>query len=100
MDIPAYYDATSAFITSLLPMLRKKTFASLPRIAGQPQLLSHFIHELISFDTTLRDEWAYSPAKGDGEWKGLTWEVLVAKDWFGRWLQVEKDCTSNLCLSS
>jgi hypothetical protein len=24
-------------------------------------------------------------------WKGLSWEFLVQADWFGRWLQVEKD---------
>lgn len=93
VNVPAYSDSTSAFITSLLPMLRRKIFASLPHVAGQPQLLSHFVHELINFDTVLRDEWSYDPLKGATEWKGITWEVLVAKDWFGRWLQVEKDCT-------
>ncbi len=74
-------------------MLRRKIFVTLPRITDQPQLLSHFIHELIKFDTVLRDEWTYDPLHGNGEWKGITWEVLVARDWFGRWLQVEKDCT-------
>ena len=87
-----YTDSTSALITSLLPMLRKKIFAFLPQIAREPQLLSHFIHELIDFDTHLREEWQYHPDQGASSWKGLSWEVLVGKDWFGRWLNVEKDC--------
>ncbi|KAI9759858.1 MAG: hypothetical protein M4579_002065 [Chaenotheca gracillima] len=88
---PAYMDATSALITSLLPMLRAKVFSLLPQIASQPQLLSHFVHELISFDTSLREEWSYDGAGGARSWRGITWEVLVQKDWFGRWLQVEKE---------
>ncbi|KAI9760861.1 MAG: hypothetical protein M1835_000086 [Candelina submexicana] len=88
---PLYTDSTSALITSLLPMLRRKVFSLLPQVAGQPQLLSHLIHELIRFDTDLRDDWGYDAGQGTDGWKGLTWEVLVIKDWFGRWLQVEKD---------
>ncbi|KAI9772774.1 MAG: hypothetical protein M1839_002319 [Geoglossum umbratile] len=92
---PFYADPTSAFITSLLPILMRKISHLLPEIASQPQLLSHFIHELISFDTTLREEWDYG--EGDLEkWKGLTWEVLVKQEWFPRWLQVEKECKSDL----
>jgi len=87
---PAYIDAMSAFITSLLPMVRTKIFSILPQASAQPQLLSHLIHELMSFDTNLRDSWNYLPDTST-TWKGLTWEVLVQQDWFGRWLQVEKD---------
>ncbi|KAL8781163.1 MAG: hypothetical protein Q9213_006131 [Squamulea squamosa] len=85
-----YIDSTSALITALLPMLRRKVFSVVPQIAKQPQLLSHFIHELMSFDISLRDEWGYDGGCGIDGWKGLTWEVLVKKDWFGRWLEVEK----------
>ncbi|KAK5240940.1 hypothetical protein LTR16_009971, partial [Cryomyces antarcticus] len=49
---PVYIDATSALITGLLPMLRAKIFGLLPQVASQPQLLSHLIHEIMSFDTT------------------------------------------------
>ena len=89
---PVYIDATSALITALLPMLRTKIFSTLPQVAGQPQLLSHFIHEIMSFDTTIREEWRYDGGNRTEGWKGLAWEVLVQQDWFGRWLQVEKDC--------
>ncbi|KAL8674747.1 MAG: hypothetical protein Q9168_000831 [Polycauliona sp. 1 TL-2023] len=86
-----FIDSTSALITALLPMLRRKVFSVIPQIAKQPQLLSHFIHELMDFDITLRDEWGYDGGSGIEGWKGLTWEVLVKKDWFGRWLEVEKN---------
>ncbi|KAI4239026.1 MAG: hypothetical protein L6R40_005612 [Gallowayella cf. fulva] len=86
-----FIDSTSALITALLPMLRRKVFNSMPQIAKQPQLLSHFIHELMSFDISLRDEWGYDGGCGIDGWKGLAWEVLVKKDWFNRWLEVEKD---------
>lgn len=89
-----YIDSTSALITALLPMLRHKIFSFLPQIAKQPQLLSHFMHELMSFDVDLKDEWGYDGGCGADGWKGLTWEVLVKKDWFGKWLHVEKDCKS------
>ena len=46
----------------------------------------------MSFDTSIRDEWGYDGAGGANGWKGLTWEVLVKQDWFGEWLQIEKDC--------
>ncbi len=87
-----FIDSTSALITALLPMLRRKVFSVIPQIAKQPQLLSHFVHELMSFDNTLRDEWDYDGGSGIEGWKGLTWEVLVKKDYFGRWLEVEKSC--------
>ncbi|KAJ4348208.1 uncharacterized protein N0V89_009580 [Didymosphaeria variabile] len=86
-----YIDAMSAFITALLPMLRSKIGALLPKVASQPQLLSHLMHELMNFDNTIREEWRYDGGYGVEGWKGLSWEFLVQGDWFGRWLQVEKD---------
>ena len=87
-----YIDSTSAFITAVLPMLRRKISTYLPRISKQPQLLSHFIHELVSFDVSLRDEWGYDGGSRIEGWKGLAWEVLVKKEWFSAWLEVEKNC--------
>ena len=92
-QLPTYSDSITAFITSLLPMVRRKTFSLLPQISTQPQLLSHFVHELIWFDSVLRNQWDYKPGGDTNSRKGLGWEVLVEKDWFGSWLQVEKDCS-------
>ncbi|KAF2747498.1 RINT-1 family protein-like protein [Sporormia fimetaria CBS 119925] len=88
---PVYVDATCALITALLPMVRAKVGALLPKVAGEPQLLSHLMHELMAFDTTIREDWGYDGGYGVEGWNGLSWEVLVQGDWFGRWLQVEKD---------
>ena len=90
-----YIDSSAAFITALLPMLRNKLYSLLPQIAKQPQLLSHLMHELMSFDVSIRDDWGYDGGFGADGWKGLTWEVLVRKDWFSKWLKVEKDCESS-----
>lgn len=88
----AYIDATSAFVNSLLPMVRAKIFAILPHVAKQPQLLSHLIHEIMSFDATIRDDWGYDGGNSTEGWRGLAYEVLTADDWFRVWLKVEKDC--------
>lgn len=96
---PVYIDAASAFITAILPMVRHKVYNMVPRVASQPQLLSLLIHELIKFDSIVRDDWAYTGGYGVDGWKGLTWEVLVLKDWFSRWLEVEKDCREQFFIS-
>ena len=90
---PVYIDAMSAFITALLPVLRTKIGSLLPKVANQPQLLSHLIHEVMSFDSTIRDTWAYDGGYGLSGWNGLSWEFLVQGNWFDQWLRVEKECT-------
>lgn len=89
-SMPVYVDSTSALITALLPMLRRKISRFLPQISNKPQLLSHFIHELITFDVNLTEEWGYRKDHDVQEWKGLAWEILVKWGWFGTWLDVEK----------
>ncbi|CAL5870393.1 uncharacterized protein PFLUO_LOCUS4629 [Penicillium psychrofluorescens] len=87
-----FYNATHALITALLPILRQKIATFLPQIASHPQLLSHFIHELMNFDNEVRESWSYMPDPyADENWKGMTWEVLTKEGWYNRWLQVEKD---------
>lgn len=78
----------------MLPMLRHKIFSTVSSVSKQPHLFSHFIHELMVFDVRLRAEWGYDAGITTQEWKGLTWEVLVKKGWFDKWLSVEKDCMS------
>ncbi|KAJ5141255.1 hypothetical protein N7526_002250 [Penicillium atrosanguineum] len=87
-----FYNALHVFITALLPMLRQKIDSFLPQIANHPQLLSHFIHELMNFDNEIRETWNYLPDPySEDNWKGMTWEVLTKQGWYDRWLQVEKD---------
>jgi RAD50-interacting protein 1 len=86
-----YTDAVSSFITALVPMVTTKSLSLLPQISSQPQLLSHFIHELMSFDNTLRDSWAYTPVPHLAfDWKGITWSILSTHDYFNTWLEGEK----------
>ncbi|KAF2814249.1 RINT-1 family protein-like protein [Mytilinidion resinicola] len=85
-----YIHARSAFVTALLPMVRSKIFATLPKVSNDPQLFSHLMHEIMSFDTTIRDDWQYDGGNGIDGWKGLAWEVLDQSNWFGLWLGVEK----------
>jgi len=87
-----YTDAVSSFINGLLPMVVVKCLSVLPQISSQPQLLSHFIHELMAFDGTLRDSWAYTPVpRLFTEWRGVTWSMLTTHGYFQPWLEVEKD---------
>ncbi|OAP64340.1 hypothetical protein AYL99_00312 [Fonsecaea erecta] len=87
-----YTDAVSAFITALLPMVEAKCLSFLPQISQQPQLMSHFMHELMVFDTAIRDSWGYIPIpRMLAEWKGITWRVLTTHGYFALWLKVEKD---------
>jgi hypothetical protein len=87
-----FYNALHAFINALLPMLRQKIDSFLPQIADHPQLLSHFIHELMNFDNDIRETWNYLPDPyQEGNWRGLTSEVLTKQGWYDRWLQVEKE---------
>ncbi|CUS14102.1 unnamed protein product [Tuber aestivum] len=89
----AQRDAVNEFITALLPVLRRKIHHLLPQILDQAQLLSHFIHEMIKFDTELREVFGYMPyGCTDGEWKGVTHEVLVVEGGFVGWIKVEKEC--------
>jgi len=89
----AYIDATAAFITALLPMVRAKILTILPKVSPQPQLLSHLVHEVMSFDATIREDWRYDGGNGDDGWRGLAYEVLATDNWFATWLNVEKECT-------
>ena len=90
LENPAYIDATTAYIHALLPMVRQRLLAIAGPVSTQPQLLSHLIAELLNFDSTLRNEWRYSPSPSD-TWKGLTWELLTSHGYFDRWLEVEKN---------
>jgi hypothetical protein len=88
---PAFIDATSAFITALLPMLKRKLQSFASQVSSQPQLLSHLVHEVMSFDTTLQDTFAYSPTSPSVPWRGLSFFMLDTCGYFNQWLAVERD---------
>ena len=89
--IPAYIDTTSAFITAILPMLQNKLMSVLPQVATKPQLLSNLIHEVMSFDTTIQEEWHYTPLSPSMPWRGLAHFILEKQGYFPRWIAAERE---------
>jgi RAD50-interacting protein 1 len=88
---PAYIDANSAFITALLPMLKRKLLGFASQASKQPQLLSHLVHEVMSFDTTIQESFGYSPVSPSVPWRGLAYFLLDTCGYFEQWLAVERD---------
>lgn len=89
--IPAYIDAVSSFITALLPMLKRKLLSFASQVSDQPRLLSHLVHEVMAFDTTLQEAYAYAPTSPAVLWRGLAYYLLDTCGYFEQWLQVERD---------
>lgn len=84
-----YIDPVAGFITALLPVVNEKVNSVLDQISSQPELLSQFISELLTFDDAVRTELKYDGGNTDVGWKGLSWDVMDV--WFDQWSQVEKD---------
>ena len=84
--------ALTEFITALLPILHRKVGHLIPDILKNGSLLSHFMHENLVFDTTLREEYLYVPF-GESSWEGSIQHSLKAPRIFKTWLDTEKDCT-------
>lgn len=88
---PAYVDAISAFITALLPMLKRKLVSFAQQIDGKSQLLSHLVHEVIAFDTSVIVGYAYAPTSPAMPWRGLAYYLLDTCGYFQKWLAAERD---------
>lgn len=89
--IPAYIDATSAFITALIPMVERKLSSILPQVASKPQLLSNLIHEVMQFDMTIQEEWQYTPLSPSMPWRGLAYFILEKQGYFPQWIVAERE---------
>jgi len=88
---PGYIDATSALITALLPLLRRKLTSILPDVSRSPNLLSNLIHEVMSFDAKLLEEWNYTPLSPSTPFRGLSHYILSDLGYFRAWFAVERD---------
>ena len=84
-----YVDPVAGFITALLPVVKEKVDSVLTQVSNQPELVSQFISELMTFDQAVRNEFKYDGGNLDVGWKGLSWGVLDV--WFDQWSEVEKD---------
>ncbi|TKX24612.1 putative protein transport protein tip20 [Elsinoe australis] len=88
---PAYVDATFAWINALMPMLKNKLQSILPQVVKQPSLFSNLIHEVMSFDSKLLEEWNYAPLSTSIPFRGLSHHVLSTMGYFPAWFAVERD---------
>ncbi|VDB88985.1 Bgt-4910 [Blumeria graminis f. sp. tritici] len=83
-----YIDPVSAFITSLLPVLREKVESLCKNISSQPQLMSRFIAQVMDFDDALRSKFGYDGGSVENGWCGLIMDVLPSL--FEGWFAAEK----------
>jgi hypothetical protein len=84
-----YVDPVAAFITALLPVMKEKVDSLIPKIANDPQKISQFMVQLMSFDDAIRARFNYDGGCSEFGWRGLTWKVLDV--WFDTWLEAEKN---------
>lgn len=87
--------ALAEFITALLPTLQRKIDHIMPDLLKNGSLLSHFMHENLGFDSTLRETYLYIPY-GKEKWDGLIQYSLKSPRIFATWRDTEKDCTTLL----
>jgi len=88
---PAYIDATCAFISALLPTVKRKLASFASQLSDQPNLLSHLVHEVMAFDTTLSEEYSFAPTSPSVPWRGLAHFLLDTSGYFQPWLNAERD---------
>lgn len=74
------------FIQRLLEDVTRKLRKSMPELLNQPNYLSHTIHEVLRFDKSLQEEFAYA------QYTDLSNVILGNPIWFKTWFQAEKSC--------
>ncbi|KAG0044363.1 hypothetical protein BGZ83_010423, partial [Gryganskiella cystojenkinii] len=85
------YDVKNDFIRLLLAAVERKIALSVLAMLSSPEILSHFIHEILKFDRTLREQELYQPPGQTTEWQGTVQVFLGNRAWLKTWLRVEKD---------
>ncbi|RCH98219.1 hypothetical protein CU097_014935 [Rhizopus azygosporus] len=71
------------FIHGLLQDVFRKLHKSMPQAIQQPNILSHTIHQILEFDKSLSEEFAYDDTT-------VSNFVLGNPIWFNTWFQAEK----------
>ncbi|GAA5814535.1 hypothetical protein MFLAVUS_008032 [Mucor flavus] len=72
------------FIRGLVQDVSRKLQKTMPQLLNHPSWLSHTIHQVLEFDQSLQDEFAY-----DG-YMELSQSVLGNYSWFNAWFSAEK----------
>lgn len=90
--------AITEFIAALHPILERKINHILPELLGNSSLLSHFVHEALSFDRKVREEYLFVPY-GRDSWEGITAYALRSASTFNAWQKAEKDCIPRVMIN-
>ncbi|KAI8646514.1 TIP-1 family-domain-containing protein [Parasitella parasitica] len=76
--------AKDQFIRGLLQDVTRKLQNTMPQVLGHPNWLSHTIHQVLEFDKSLQEEFAYD------QYNTLSDVILGNSVWFNAWFQAEK----------
>lgn len=76
------------FIHALLEDVTRKVRNSIPKLLRKTSWLSHTIHELLEFDKSLREDFAYFP----GDHNGMANILLDNQECYESWFSAEKRC--------
>jgi hypothetical protein len=76
-------DAQIEMISGLCALLSDKIRTDMPRLLVQPNLMTHYVYEALSFDHLLGEEFGYRLG-------GVGTLFISNMDWFEAWLRVEK----------
>lgn len=74
------------FISGLLKDVIRKLEHTIPQLLNQPSWLSHTINQVLQFDKSLSDDFAYD--------QSISNVVLSNPVWFNAWFGAEKSCKS------
>ncbi|ANB13052.1 hypothetical protein AWJ20_1330 [Sugiyamaella lignohabitans] len=99
ISVPRFHDriAVHEFITALLPVVYNKLANTVQELAktiisnevtSNSYLLSHLVHEIVSFDELLKERYYFTPYNLPN-WNGLAGDVLT-EECFKVWLDTEK----------
>ncbi|KAK9371018.1 TIP-1 family-domain-containing protein [Lipomyces kononenkoae] len=86
----SHREALHEFVYAFLPSVQRKLKTLVPAVMHEPQLFSHLMLETMKFDDHLRDTYLFAPY-GQGEWQGITGDIMSTSEWFDAWLSVEKE---------
>ncbi|KAL9554158.1 hypothetical protein MBANPS3_002958 [Mucor bainieri] len=76
--------AKDQFIRGLLQDVTRKLEKTVPELLNHPNWLSHTIHQVLQFDRSLQEEFAYDQCNA------LSTVILGNPTWFNAWFQAEK----------
>ncbi|KAF7726924.1 hypothetical protein EC973_008219 [Apophysomyces ossiformis] len=78
------------FIQGLLANVSRKLNATLPKLLNHANWLSHTTHEVLLFDQSLQEEFAYA-VSGPQRSNSPIGEIILGNDtWFNAWFEAEK----------